>query len=88
MIQSCPRQIQPLSVLGSSIKSNNGVSYDSAIDKDLRTVPVFDADNKTIWNLLKKFLSSTVARSYIMDCLQCRESGWQGRSLEGPFQEL
>ena len=50
----------------SSIKSN-GASYDSAIDRDL-IVPEFDTDNETIWNLLKKFLSSTVAWSYyIMD---------------------
>jgi hypothetical protein len=48
--------------VGSSIKS-----YNSAINKDLQ-VPDFNADDKTVWNLLNKFLSSTVACwSYIMD---------------------
>ena len=57
--------------MDSSIKSN-GASYDSAIDRDL-TVPEFDTDNKTVWNLLKKFLSSTVAWSYIMDYAESRD---------------
>ena len=55
----------------SSIKSN-GASYDSAIDRDLMT-PEYDTDNETVWNLLKKFLSSTVAWSYIMDYAESRD---------------
>jgi len=63
----------------SSIKSN-GASYDSAIDRDL-TVPEFDTDNKTVWNLLKKFLSSTVAWSYIMDYAESRDGRGAWKAL-------
>ena len=63
----------------SSIKSN-GASYDSAIDNDL-TVPEFDTDNETVWNLLKKFLSSTVAWSYIMDYAEAQDGRGAWKAL-------
>jgi len=63
----------------SSIKSN-GASYNSAIDRDL-TVPEFDTDNETVWNLLKKFLSSTVAWSYIMDYAESRDGRGAWKAL-------
>lgn len=60
--------------VGSSIKS-----YNSATDKDLQ-VPDFDADDKTIWNLLNKLLSSTVACwSYIMDYAEGCDGRGHGR---------